>query len=191
MEIISDFIKSDTFIIAVAVLNLILIVLYICNVIKLKKLNKNYKKFMNKLGNGNNIDEMLKEYIEKVEEVDKKNEDIMQFCSRLDKEISLSIKKIGMIRYSAFKDTGSDLSFALALLNGNNDGVLLNGIYSREMSNIYAKQVSGGKTNCKLSDNKNKIFLTGARGYDNCISTDSTVEAGAPQIWKEMGKCSS
>ncbi len=158
MEIISDFIKSDTFIIAVAVLNLILIVLYICNVIKLKKLNKNYKKFMNKLGNGNNIDEMLKEYIEKVEEVDKKNEDIMQFCSRLDKEISLSIKKIGMIRYSAFKDTGSDLSFALALLNGNNDGVLLNGIYSREMSNIYAKQVSGGKTNCKLSDEEKQAL---------------------------------
>ncbi len=158
MEIISNFIKSDTFIIAVAVVNLLLIILYICNLIKLRKLNKNYKKFMKKLGNGNNIDEMLREYIGKVEEVDQKNEDIKKVCSRLDKEISLCIKKIGMIRYSAFKDTGSDLSFALALLNDNNDGVLLNGIYSREMSNIYAKQVSEGKTNCKLSEEEKQAL---------------------------------
>ena len=158
MEIISNFIKSDIFIIAVAVVNLLLIILYICNLIKLRKINRNYKKFMKKLGNGNNIDEMLKEYIEKVEEVDKRNDDIMKFCSRLDKEISLCIKKIGMIRYSAFKDTGSDLSFALALLNDNNDGILLNGIYSREMSNIYAKQVKAGKTNSKLSEEEKQAL---------------------------------
>ena len=77
---------------------------------------------------------------------------------RLDKDISLCIKKIGMVRYSAFKDTGSDLSFALALLNDNNDGVLLNGIYSREMSNIYAKQVNQGKTNVKLSDEEKQAL---------------------------------
>ena len=77
MEIISNFIKSDIFIIAVAVVNLLLIILYICNLIKLRKINRNYKKFMKKLGNGNNIDEMLKAYIEKVEEVDKRNDDIM------------------------------------------------------------------------------------------------------------------
>ena len=63
-----------------------------------------------------------------------------------------------MVRYSAFKDTGSDLSFALALLNDNNDGVLLNGIYSREMSNIYAKQVKEGKTNNKLSEEEEQAL---------------------------------
>ena len=65
---------------------------------------------------------------------------------------------MGMVRYSAFKDTGSDLSFALALLNDNNDGVLLNGIYSREMSNIYAKQVNQGKTNVKVSDEEKQAL---------------------------------
>ena len=70
----------------------------------------------------------------------------------------LCIKKIGMVRYSAFKDTGSDLSFALALLNEKNDGVILNGIYSREMSNIYAKQVKEGKTNNKLSEEEDKAL---------------------------------
>ena len=158
MEIINNIIESNIFLIVVAVINLLLIILYVLNLIKLRKINKNYNIFMKKIGNGNNVDEMLKKYISKVEEVDERNEDIIKYCQRLDNEISLCIKKIGMIRYSAFKDTGSDLSFALALLNDNNDGVLLNGIYSREMSNIYAKQIQAGKTNSKLSDEEKQAL---------------------------------
>ena len=152
METIMNIVRSEIFLIVLAVINIVLFILYLCNLVKLNKINKNYNKFMKKIGNGNNIDIMLREYIEKVDKVEEKNNDIVRFCERLDKEISLSIKKIGMIRYSAFKDTGSDLSFALALLNDKEDGVILNGIYSREMSNIYAKQVKNGKTSNKLSD---------------------------------------
>ena len=158
MEIINSIVKSETFLIAVAVINVLLLVLYICNQIKLRKINKNYKTFMKKLGNGNNIDDMLKKYIDRVEEINEENEEIMKYCKRLDKDISLCIRKIGIVRYSAFKDTGSDLSFALALLNDVNDGVLLNGIYSREMSNIYAKQVNAGKTSTKLTEEEKKAF---------------------------------
>lgn len=158
MEIINNVIKSEIFLIAVAVVNILLLILYVCNQVKLRKINKNYKTFMKKLGNGNNIDDMLKNYIDRVEEVNEKNEEIIKYCNRLDKDISLCIRKVGMVRYSAFRDTGSDLSFALALLNDNNDGVLLNGIYSREMSNIYAKQVREGKTNTKLTEEEKQAL---------------------------------
>lgn len=158
MEIINNIVKSEIFLIAVAAVNVILLILYICNQIKLRKINKNYKTFMKKLGNGNNIEDMLRKYIDRVEEVNERNEEIIEYCKRLDKDISLSIRKVGMVRYSAFKDTGSDLSFALALLNDKNDGVLLNGIYSREMSNIYAKQVKEGKTNTKLTEEEKQAL---------------------------------
>ena len=153
-----DFLKTETFLIIIAGVNILLLILYISNLFKLNKLNKNYRLFIKKLGNGNNIEEILKKYIQKVEEVDGKNKETMEYCNRLEKNISLCIKKIGMVRYSAFKDTGSDLSFALALLNEKNDGVILNGIYSREMSNIYAKQVKEGKTNNKLSEEEDKAL---------------------------------
>lgn len=158
MEIINNIIKSEAFLIGVAVANLLLLILYICNLLSLKKINRNYKKFMKKIGNGNNIEETLEKYISRVEEASSQNKEIMQYCQRLDKEVSLCVKKIGMIRYNAFKDTGSDLSFALAMLNDNNDGVLLNGIYSREMSNIYAKQIQEGKTNSKLSEEEKQAL---------------------------------
>ena len=153
-----NFLKSESFLLIIAGMNILLLILYISNLLKLKKLNKNYKIFMKKLGNGNNIEEILKEYISKVENVNNENEEIIKYCEKIDKKISLCIKKIGMVRYSAFKDTGSDLSFALALLNDNNDGVILNGIYSREMSNIYAKQIIEGKTNNKLSEEERQAL---------------------------------
>ena len=66
--------------------------------------------------------------------------------------MALCIQKIGIVRYSAFRDTGSDLSFTLAMLDENNDGVVLNGIYSREISNIYAKPVKNGKSEYTISE---------------------------------------
>lgn len=158
MESIESIIQSNYFILAIAIVNVILLMLYIFNALKLRKINKNYRIFMKKLGNGNNIDEMLKKYIERVEEVNEGEKELKKYCSKLKEEISFCIKKVGMVRYSAFRDTGSDLSFALALLNDHNDGIILNGIYSREMSNIYAKQVQAGKTINKLSDEEKQAL---------------------------------
>ena len=155
---ISEFIKTETFLYIIIGINFILLILYITNLINLKNINKNYKKFMKKIGNGNNIEEMLQNYINKVEKIEDKNAEIIKYCNNLKEEISFCIKKVGMVRYSAFKDTGSDLSFALALLNENNDGVILNGLYSREMSNIYAKQIKNGKCSNKLSEEENKAL---------------------------------
>lgn len=153
-----DFIKSDIFIIIVAGINILLFILFISNNIKLSKINKKYNLFMKKLGRGENVEEMLKKYINKVEEVDSKNQEVAKYCNKIDQDMTKCIQKIGMVRYSAFKDTGSDLSFALALLDESNDGVILNGIYSRDMSNIYAKQIKNGEAVNKLSEEETKAL---------------------------------
>ena len=68
------------------------------------------------------------------------------------------IQKIGLVRYNAFKDTGSDLSFTLALLDNKNTGIVLNGIYSRETSNIYSKPVEKGTSTYTLSDEEKQAI---------------------------------
>ncbi len=94
----------------------------------------------------------------KINEIEKENNDLKNYCKQLDNTIATSIQKIGLIRYNAFKDTGSDLSFALALLNEKNTGVVLNGIYSREMSNIYAKPVDAGTSTYTLSEEEKQAI---------------------------------
>lgn len=158
MENILNFLRTDLFLIILLFGIIFLLVLYISNSIKLSKLRRSYAQFMKKLGKGENIEEVLKKYINTVENVKKEQEEINNYCDNLEQNINICIQKIGMVRYSAFKDTGSDLSFALALLNKYNDGVVLNGIYSREMSNIYAKPIKNGKSEHTLSDEEQEAI---------------------------------
>jgi len=146
MEEILNFLKGDMFIIITVIINIFLICLCAVNALKLSKTKKEYTKFMKKIGNGSNIDQMLKEYIEKVDSVSKENKKILEHLQKIENEKMKCIQKIGIVRYSAFKDVGSDLSFALALLDDNNNGVVLNGIYSADSSNIYAKPIINGES---------------------------------------------
>lgn len=158
MEEIKIFFTSDLYTYILSAIIFVIFILYIINCIKLYRMRKDYKTFLNRLGNGTNVEDMLKQYMDKVEEVNCKNQELMVYCNKLDKDMVSCIQKVGIVRYSAFKDMGSDLSFALALLDEENSGVVLNGIYSREMSNIYAKPVENGKSNYTLSDEE-KVAL--------------------------------
>ena len=152
MEAIMDIIKQDTLIVVWLVVTILLVIGFIVMISKLSSLNKRYKKFLEKLGNGKDIEEDLETYMYRVEKVEKQNNEILNYVKTLDEDLTRCIQKVGMVRYNAFKDTGSDLSFTLALLDEHNDGVVLNGIYSREMSNIYAKPVENGKSSYTLSE---------------------------------------
>lgn len=170
MQGIIEFLKTDSYLL---ILNFIIILLFIGFIVLLVnniKMNNKYKKFMKKLGNGKNLEEDLEKFMYKVDKVEKQNTEIINFCRDLDENLSKCIQKIGIVRYSAFKDTGSDLSFTVALLDENNNGVVFNGIYSREMSNIYAKPVENGNSKYTLSNeeieaiekalNSNNIYKT-------------------------------
>ena len=145
MNSILEFLRTDTFLIIILLISVLSIILLILNHLKLTKLKNEYSEFMKKLGNGKNIDENLKVYMDRVQKVEDLNKEIIQYCERLDKTVDTCIQKIGIVRYNAFKDVGSNLSFTLALLDNNNNGVVLNGIYSRDNSNIYAKPIKDGK----------------------------------------------
>lgn len=152
MDEILEFLKTDNFILISFVVNIILIILVIVNIYLNIKAKKQYLDFMTKLGDGSNIDSMLKKYLEDVREIKKDNEEIKAYYIKLDSDISSCVQKTGLVRYNAFKDVGSDLSFALALLDRENNGVVLNGLYGSESSNIYAKPIKNGKSTYQLSE---------------------------------------
>ena len=153
-----EFIKTNTFLFILIVINLLLIILYIFNNIKLSKMISKNKSFMTKLGKGENVQEVLKEYIFKVEEVEMLSNDIIKRNERIEDNLGKCMQKVGLVRYTAFDNIGSDLSFALAILNKENDGVVLNGIYQSEGSNIFSKPVVKGKSPYKLSEEEEKAI---------------------------------
>lgn len=155
---ILNFLKTNFGVISLFCINILLLILYIINSIKLSKLRKGYLRFIKNIGDGKNVEEVLERHMERVEEVAKTNEEIIAYCQVLDDKMNKCIQKVGIVRYNAFKDTGSDLSFALALLDKQNDGVVFNGIYARESSNIYAKPVKNGESNYRMTEEEKEAI---------------------------------
>ena len=141
-----------------SITNVILIILVSIILINMYKLKKEYKECLNKLGNGEDISVALKHYISQVNQVNNDNIEIKRYWEKINNDIDLCMQKIGLVRYNAFKDVGSDLSFALAILDNNDDGIVLNGLYSQESSNIYAKPVKKGVSEYTLSEEEKEAI---------------------------------
>lgn len=82
-----------------------------------------------------------------LEQVNLSQKEIAKLTARsdaLEKDGLLHIQKIGLLRFNPFKDTGGDQSFILSLVDGNNTGVIISGLYSRSGTRWYAKRVVKG-----------------------------------------------
>ena len=146
-----SFLHSDLFLIIILVLNLILLIWSIISNIRIRNIHNKDKIFMEKLGNGKNIKEDLDGYMRRVSTTEEEIRKLSLYYKELENKTQKCLQKVGVVRYNAYKDTGSDLSFAVCLLDEHNDGVVFNGIYSRDMSNIYAKPIENGVSKYKVT----------------------------------------
>ncbi|SNX53768.1 DUF4446 family protein [Thermoanaerobacterium sp. RBIITD] len=117
---------------------------------KYTKLKKQYKRVMKELETGDILDILSKD-IMKNEEFNEKLDKFRKELSFIDNEMKTSIKKVGIVRYNAFNDVGSDLSFSIALLDSNDNGVVISGIYGRNETATFAKPIMKAQSNYPLS----------------------------------------
>ena len=122
------------------------------------KIYKKYEINMKKLGNGENFAEMIKDYVSQVEKLNKRDDQIIEVCNNINNELSYCIKKVGIFKYDAFGNTNNKLSFALAMLDKENNGVVINSIYGHDNSNVYAKPIIKGASKYNLSDEEKEAI---------------------------------
>ena len=87
------------------------------------------------------LEKVLKSSIDNKKDI----EMLRNFCDRIEKEGHFHIQKVGLLRFNPFKDTGGDQSFILSLVDSNDTGVIISGLYSRSGLRWYAKKVVNGK----------------------------------------------
>lgn len=113
------------------------------------------------------------ELFKKEEEIDPKNleeifyqfkglkKDFKKISKELDnlkEENKLSVQKVGIIRFNPFKSLGSNQSFSIALLDGNNDGVVITSFYSRDGNRVFGKPIKKGRSQYVLSEEEEKAI---------------------------------
>ncbi|NLW46005.1 MAG: DUF4446 family protein [Firmicutes bacterium] len=93
--------------------------------------------------------------------------------SRLEEQVAgnqvreeMHLQNWALIRFKAFQNTGSDQSFALALLDAAGDGVVISSLFGRDESRVYCKPVEQGQSIYPLTDEE-KEAITTALGKTN------------------------
>jgi len=74
-----------------------------------------------------------------------------EIMSELVENNKLNVQKTAVVRYNPFADTGSNMSFAIALLDGHDSGLVVSSLHSREGTRIYAKPVKEGESKNTLT----------------------------------------
>ena len=95
--------------------------------------------------------ENLKEILSQFKDLKEDFEKILKELESLKKENEFNIQKVGIVRFNPFKEIGGDQSFSIALLDGNDDGVVITSLYSREGNRVYGKPIKGGQSEYLLS----------------------------------------
>lgn len=152
MESINLFIQNNLNLV-LAILSAIIVVTLIWNVIlsaQLSILGRKYKKFMRGT-TGKNIESVILEHLENLQANDQKFDSIHKQLEVMQEQLDKCLQKHSIVRYNAFNDTGSDLSYSIAIMDNHDNGVALTGIYGRNEFIGYAKPVEGGASSYPLS----------------------------------------
>lgn len=134
-------------------LSIIVILLIFFVIISQYKTNKLAKKY-NLLVNGIkdvNIEDLLISINKDINEINRDINLIDKNIDEIETKLSFAIKRVGFIRYNAFDDMGSQLSFSIALLDDFKNGFILTSIFGRESNVCYGKPIKNGTSNIPLS----------------------------------------
>ena len=103
------------------ILIIVLFVLYVNVTLKYNRLKSSYNTFM-KGKDGKTLEESMKERVEEIESILKVTKQNRMEIKEINKKLDRNYQKVGIVKYDAFNEMGGKLSFALAMLDGNNSG---------------------------------------------------------------------
>lgn len=129
---------------------ILLLLLYIIAEIRIWKIKKRYEAFTRGI-KGLNIEELLVATGEDINSIKVDINKIEKEIETLDTKLAFAIQKVGFVRYNAFGDMGSEMSFSIALMDKFQNGFVITSLYGREFTTSYAKSIKLGKSEYPLS----------------------------------------
>ncbi|SDX28267.1 Protein of unknown function [Marininema mesophilum] len=132
-------------ILVVVALQVILLIWGILTTVRLGKQKRMIRQLARKLGEGKELKSLLES-----EEID--GDLVIAHLQGIHDRLTRLKGKIGLVRYNAIGERASDMSFSLALLDENKDGIVMSSLFSNQgVSYIYSKPVHEGGSTHRLS----------------------------------------
>lgn len=151
-----------------ALLTVILLIVSIVQGAKLRKFKRKYEAMMA----GSGVEDLesllinLKIQMDSIEDEHKLQTNQLQVVMQ---KLTRIQGKVGVKRYNAYGERGSDLSFSMAMINDSQDGMILTGIYNRDGSYVYAKPLKGESPRILCPQRKRKLLLWHSKQSRTCM----------------------
>ncbi|MCL4425853.1 MAG: DUF4446 family protein [Firmicutes bacterium] len=124
------------------------------------KLNRTLKRLhaLLEVRPGANLEDLLLHLAEKSGSLEEKINTVTADQKELKERSKAFLQQVGVVRFNAFEGVGSDLSFAVAIMDGEKNGVVLSSLYGRDESRIYGKPLSQGRSTYLLTDEEKEAI---------------------------------
>ncbi|KPV42501.1 DUF4446 family protein [Alicyclobacillus ferrooxydans] len=138
---------------AIAILNF---VLFLVSSAQKSKMRRQFKRWQG-IHQTADLEAVYAQTIDKVREAEESLANVAANVRAMETALRTKIGTPSIKRYNAFSDTGSDLSFSIALLDDTQTGVVLSSIYGREESRTYGKPVVEGQSTYPLTSEESEV----------------------------------
>lgn len=148
----------------ISALTMLLVIAFLINIIFYRRLNHRMKHFdsasltLQTFMSGHQLDTLLEEYVKKLAHQEQKINKIDARLTQVERKLRVGVDRAELLRFRAFENVGSDLSFAFALLNQEGSGVVLSSIHNRDESRVYAKPIKEGTSTYSLTGEEKEVI---------------------------------
>jgi Protein of unknown function (DUF4446) len=125
--------------------------------IKLNRLIRHYDQIFAETGHGT-FEAAMNRYVGRLDEVDQHVASLAQLCDAVENGLRGTVQRIGIVRFNPFSDTGSDQSFAVALLDANGTGLVMSSLFNRTTTRLFAKSVVEGRSTYVLTNEEREAI---------------------------------
>jgi hypothetical protein len=105
-----------------------------------------------------NLEELMSQIFKQGENLKTTQAEINNHLVTVDKRLDKSIRKIETVRFNPFVDGGSNQSFAISFLSDEGNGVVISSLYARDRMSIFAKPITGGKSEFELTTEEKEVL---------------------------------
>ncbi len=137
--------------IALAVVCLITVILLIITLCKLKGLKRRVET-LTRGKDAESMEDTILNFFERIEALEDAEKKMHRDIRDIKENLKITYQKTGLVKYDAFREMSGALSYSLALLDKENNGILISSMYSREGCYTYAKEIEHGESKINLSE---------------------------------------
>lgn len=143
--------------IGLAIACLIMLILLIIILCKLKKLRRRVDD-LTRGKDAESLEDTMLKFFEKIEALEDAEDTMHRDIRAIKDNLKNTYQKSALVKYDAFREMSGALSYSLALLDKNNNGVLVTSMYSREGCYTYAKDIENGECKLNLSEEEEEAL---------------------------------